>query len=133
MSPGIKPLKLFEGHYTPSVHLLVQLAMGEQWWLRYGATIQQMIDSHLDNSQVLQNAMQLHMTTRNEAGAIAYYSADVRQLGGQRSQSVFSVLHQLLAKRDLGKLEVWKPFLFILLRIFGILHGLWVKAVLRAF
>jgi len=109
------PLVLFPESFKPtiSIHGAVTKGMGKNWSFRN--ILQPTIDSHLEYTETVKEMMSLYNISKNECGAIVYYSCDARSIGGKREDSPFFQLNSVMSKRSFMELENWKEFLFYLL------------------
>jgi len=128
------PLILFSSQeklVINDIHLAISKAMEGIWNENIKSTLKGVISTHVEKTEVLKDVQSQYKLSVAESTAIAYYTSDVSFLGENRELNVYRTLNTLLAKRDIKKLELFKPFLYTLITGLGKLPN-FVGTVFRA-
>lgn len=110
------PLNVFSPGWQPDISVHDALTHGmESWYTKALRQIEENVKKHVKTSVALEELMKTMKLTEDECAAVCYYTADARKYNGPAEKSPYRVLNSVLASRNQGDLEVWKPFLFYLL------------------
>jgi len=119
-----KPLCLFPKNYkVPSdidIHQAVRMALHKEWTgeEKMMKIYIDDIEEHINLAYPALDAESDHGLTKDEFGAIVYYTSDIRFIVNRHrkmQQNLYYCLNKLLAMRDVTELENWLPFLYLLL------------------
>jgi len=116
-----KPIELFEPNYRPSninFHQAIKEGMGDDWKPAAIDEYYKAIENHFGTSPTLLKEIEKYGLTRDEAGAIVYYTSDARVVLNPlvpNIKSPYFKLNKLMATRAIELLSRWKPFLYYLI------------------
>jgi len=111
------PFLLFADPFEPQVDVHDALSMGmNKWENKFKELLRVIVVGHVENTHSVSEVMKNYDLTTDETCAIVYYSVDVRNFGGSVDNNPYRSLNMTLSSRNINDLELWKPFLYFLIK-----------------
>jgi len=111
------PFLLLADPFEPQVDVHDALSMGmNKWENKFKELLRVIVVGHVENTHSVSEVMKNYDLTTDETCAIVYYSVDVRNFGGSVDDNPYRSLNTTLSSRNINDLELWKPYLYFLIK-----------------